>query len=137
MAWLLDTNHWIRLLKGRCQPLADRLRTSPPQDVWLCSVVKEELLHGALRYERPGERLALLADLFARHPSAPYDDLAAESTARIRHDLEKRGRVIGPHDLQIAGVAVSRGWTLATSNTEEFGRVSGLTLEDWTVASIG
>jgi tRNA(fMet)-specific endonuclease VapC len=74
----------------------------------------------------------LLADLFARHPSAPYDDLAAESAARIRHDLETRGFIIGPHDLQIAGVAQSRGWTLATNNTKEFSRVSGLTLEDWT-----
>jgi tRNA(fMet)-specific endonuclease VapC len=132
MPWLLDTNHWIRLLKGRCPPLANRLKTLPPQEVWLCSIVKEELLHGALGYERPEERLLLLADLFARHPSAPYDDLAAESAARIRHDLETRGCIIGPHDLQIAGVAQSRGWTLATNNTSEFSRVSGLALEDWT-----
>jgi tRNA(fMet)-specific endonuclease VapC len=132
MPWLLDTNHWIQLLKGRCPPLAIRLKTLPPQEVWLCSVVKEELLHGALGYEKPEERLLLLADLFARHPSAPYDDLAAESSARIRHDLETRGCIIGPHDLQIAGVAQSRGWTLATNNTREFSRVSGLALEDWT-----
>lgn len=129
MPWLLDTNHWIRLLKGRCPPLADRLRSLPPQEVWLCSVVKEELLYGALG---PEERLRLLAELFARHPSAPYDDLAADSAARIRHDLERRGCVIGPHDLQIAGVALSRGWALATNNTEEFGRINGLELEDWT-----
>ena len=74
----------------------------------------------------------MLADLFARHPSAPYDDLAAASAARTRHDLETRGCIIGPHDLQIAGVAQSRGWTLATNNTGEFSRVSGLALEDWT-----
>lgn len=132
MPWLLDTNHWIRLLKGRCPPLANRLKTLPPQEVWLCSIVKEELLHGALGYERPEERLLLLTDLFARHPSVPYDDLAAESAARTRHDLETRSCIIGPHDLQIAGVVQSRGWTLATNNTGEFSRVSGLALEDWT-----
>lgn len=135
MPWLLDTNHWIRLLKGRCQPLAERLKTVPPQEVWLCSVVKEELFHGALGYERPEERLALLTELFARHPSAPFDDLAADAAAHIRHDLEKRGCIIGPHDMQIAGLARSRGWTLVTNNTEEFARVHGLSLQDWTKPS--
>lgn len=132
MPWLLDTNHWIQLLKGRCPPLAGRLTAMPPHEVWFCSVVKEELLYGALRYERPAQRLALLEELFERHPSVPYDDLAAHSAARIRHDLERRGCMIGPHDLQIAGVAQSRGWTLATNNTGEFNRVAGLALEDWT-----
>lgn len=98
--------------------------------------MKEELLHGALGYEKPEERLLLLADLFARHPSAPYDDLAAESAARIRHDLETRGCIIVSHDLQIAGVALSRGWTLATNNTREFSRVADLVLEDWTAGML-
>ena len=132
MPWLLDTNHWIRLLKGRCAPLAEKLRDVPPTEVWLCSVVKEELLHGALGYGRPTEKLAVLAELFAQHPSAPFDDLAADCAARIRHDLERLGCVIGPHDLQIAGIAISRGWPLVTNNTDEFARVSDLALEDWT-----
>jgi predicted nucleic acid-binding protein len=32
----------------------------------------------------------------------------------------------------MAWLALSRGWTLVTSNTDEFGRVAGLKLEDWT-----
>jgi predicted nucleic acid-binding protein len=43
MPWLLDTNHWIILLKGRCRPLQEKLRQVPPEEVWLCAVVKEEL----------------------------------------------------------------------------------------------
>jgi tRNA(fMet)-specific endonuclease VapC len=125
MPWLLDTNHWIKLLKGRCAPLEERLRDVPPAEVWLCSVVKEELLHGALGYERPEQRLAVLEELCAKHPSMPFDDLAAGAAARIRRDLEVRGCIIGPHDLQIAAVAQSCGWVLATNNTAEFSRVSG------------
>ena len=49
MAWLLDTNQWIVLLKGRCKPLQARVQKLDPEEVWICSVVKEELLHGALR----------------------------------------------------------------------------------------
>lgn len=133
MAWLLDTNQWISLLKGRCPPIATRIAHTDPDDVWLCSIIKEELLHGAHKYDDTEARLAKLKPVFDRHPSAPFDDEAASAAARIRHELEKSGCVIGPHDTQIAGLALSRGWTLVTSNKDEFSRVAGLKLEDWTV----
>jgi tRNA(fMet)-specific endonuclease VapC len=41
------------------------------------------------------------------------------------------GTPIGPNDLLIAAIAVSRRMILVTHNTREFCRVSGLTLEDW------
>lgn len=39
MPYLLDTNHWIVLLKKRCPPLAERLAATPPERVWFCSPV--------------------------------------------------------------------------------------------------
>ena len=39
--------------------------------------------------------------------------------------------VIGPHDLQIAAIALQHGLTLVTHNTGEFNRISGLKLGDW------
>jgi len=41
--------------------------------------------------------------------------------------------VIGPRDLPIAAIAVQHEWTLVTSKTDEFRRVEGLKIEDWTV----
>jgi predicted nucleic acid-binding protein len=38
---------------------------------------------------------------------------------------------IGPYDVLIAGQAVARNMILVTHNTEEFGRVPGLRIEDW------
>ncbi len=136
MDWLLDTNHWIALLKHRCPPLAAKLAATSPGQVWFCSLVKEELLHGALKYGDPVARRATLQELFDVHESASFDDAAAAEAARIRHDLEIRGNKIGPHDTQIAGLALSRGWTLVTANTKEFSRVSGLKLEDWTKEAV-
>ncbi len=134
MAWLLDTNHWIQLLKGRCPPLAHRIRATPPEDVRLCAVVKEELFHGAWKYGNHATRIATLRELFTRHESAPFDDAAAEEAGRLRNSLETRGLTIGPHDLQIAAITLTRRWTLVTNNTAEFGRIEGLRLEDWTHA---
>lgn len=132
MPFLLDTNQWIQLLKGRCPALARRLDQVAPDEVWFCSVVKEELFHGAWKHTDRAARVAKLEALFARHYSLPFDDAAAAEAGRLRHVLETRGELIGPHDLQIAAIARSRGWTLVTSNTVEFRRVEGLMLEDWT-----
>jgi tRNA(fMet)-specific endonuclease VapC len=63
----------------------------------------------------------------------PFDREAARESARVRTELEKRGIVISPMDLLIAGTALSRGAVLATNNTGEFSRIEGLRLEDWTL----
>ncbi|WP_395744240.1 type II toxin-antitoxin system VapC family toxin [Prosthecobacter sp.] len=133
MPWLLDTNHWIFLLKGRCVPLQERLRHVSPDDVWFCSIVKEELHYGAEGYDDKAARMARLASLFSRHASAPFDDEAAAIAGRIRKELEDQRQVIGQHDIQIAAIALQHGWTVVTNNTSEFKRVSGLQVEDWTV----
>lgn len=132
MAYLLDTNHWIFLLKGRFPALEQKLDTVNPSDVRFCSIVKEELYYGAHKHANRQARLTLLEDLFARHASADFDDAAAAEAARLRQDLERRGELIGPHDLQIAAIALVQGWVLVTNNTRDFQRIAGLPLEDWT-----
>lgn len=44
------------------------------------------------------------------------------------------GTPIGPNDLMIASIALTRNLILVTHNTAEFGRVQGLSLEDWETA---
>ena len=132
MAFLLDTNHWILMLKGRTPTLARKLDTVSPADVRFCSVVKEELYYGAHKHANKQARLAILQDLFSRHKSADFVDAAAAEAGRLRQELERRGEMIGPHDLQIAATAVARGWVLVTNNTREFQRIPRLKLEDWT-----
>ena len=49
----------------------------------------------------------------------------------IRAQLETAGTLIGPNDLLIAAISIANGATLVTHNTQEFGRIEGLELEDW------
>jgi tRNA(fMet)-specific endonuclease VapC len=72
-----------------------------------------------------------LQQFFADLPSLPFDDVAAERCGRIRAEVLTKGTPVGPYDLQIAGIALTRGLTVVTHNTREFSRIPGLALEDW------
>ena len=61
----------------------------------------------------------------------PFDRAAAETAARIRADLERKGTPIGPYDLLIAGHALVNNLTVVTNNLGEFQRVTGLKIEAW------
>lgn len=133
MIYLLDSNVCIHLLNGRHTTLIQRFRQYDSRQTVLCSMVKAELLRGALRSQRVELNLERLAIFFAPLKSLPFDDKAAEHCARIGAELMKRGTPIGPNDLVIAATALAQQVTLVTHNTAEFSRVPGLQLEDWEV----
>jgi tRNA(fMet)-specific endonuclease VapC len=129
---LLDTNIVIHCLKGR-EPATSRLIATTPSEIAIPSVVAYELEYGTLRIASPRRR-RILSAMLASLEEVPFDREAAREAARIRLDLERRGVVIGPLDLLIAGTVLSRGATLATNNTREFSRIKSLRLDDWGMA---
>jgi tRNA(fMet)-specific endonuclease VapC len=132
--FLLDTNTCVQILRhGTASPAKARLDAATPGDVVLCSVVVAELLFGAWRSRDVARNLAEVRTFVAGFRSLPFDDAAAEHYGRVRADLAAKGTPIGPNDLLIAAVALAHGLTLVTHNTPEFGRVTGLTLDDWQV----
>ena len=131
MRYLLDTNACVAYLTARSPNVVTRLHATAPDNVVLCSVVKAELLYGARKSARVQENLERLAAFFVPFPSLPFEDVAAEQYGELRAALEKQGRPIGPNDLIIAAIALAHGLTLVTSNHAEFGRVPGLSVEDW------
>jgi predicted nucleic acid-binding protein len=50
----------------------------------------------------------------------------------LQHLRAARMRV-GTLDLKIAAIALTKGLTVLTRNRSDFGRVSGLAVEDWSV----
>ncbi len=131
MIFLPDTNACITLLRQRHAKLIARWRVVKASEVTLCSVVVYELRHGAERSSNPVAEHAKLDAFLAPFTSLPFDDAAARKCAEIRRELERSGSSIGPHDLQIAAIALQHGLTLVTHNTGEFSRISGLRWEDW------
>lgn len=60
-----------------------------------------------------------------------FDENAARQSGRIEAILEKMGRIIDVEDIQIAGIALSRGEGIITRNVEHFSRISGLKIESY------
>jgi tRNA(fMet)-specific endonuclease VapC len=132
MRYLLDTNTWIHYLKRAGSSVESRLRTTPVSDIAVCSVLWAELLHGARKYEKRAVRLARIERTLGPFRSLPFDDAAAHKYAEIRDDLEMRGQIIGPNDLLIASIGLTHRLIVVTNN-QEFRRVTGLEIADWTV----
>jgi tRNA(fMet)-specific endonuclease VapC len=133
MIYLLDTNACIQLWQRQNLNIRRRIMQHAPSEIALCSVVKAELLFGALRSQQQENNLARLQKLFAPLQSFEFDNLAAEHYAEIRAELTVKGQLIGANDLLIAAIARAHKVTLVTHNTSEFSRVSGLLIEDWEI----
>ena len=130
MKYLLDTNTLIYYFKGLGN-VKERLLVCQPSEIVLSSVVYYELQVGILKSTSPQKRIAQLAILKNQVSWVDFDEKSAEATAQIRVELERMGKPIGSYDVQIAGMAIANDLILVTHNTGEFGRVSGLKLEDW------
>lgn len=130
MTWLLDTNICVAWLK-RDSAVRQRLVAHPRDSVAICSVVRGELLYGARKSQRVAENLALLDRFWSPLECWPFDDAAAEQYGLIRAQAAVARQPIGPHDLQIAAIALSRDATLVTRNVTELERIAGLKLERW------
>jgi tRNA(fMet)-specific endonuclease VapC len=130
LRFMLDTNICIRVLRDR--PPSVRPRFNAERDgLCISTVTLGELLHGAAKSAQPAEKRREVDRLTSRLAVLPFDEDAAAHFGDIRADLERRGMVIGPYDLMIAGHARSRGLIVVTGNLGEFTRVDGLRCEDW------
>jgi tRNA(fMet)-specific endonuclease VapC len=130
--YLLDTNACIDILRLGAKSLVhQRVRKCAAHEVCLSSVVRMELVFGALRSRDPQHGLYIIDEMFAGFHSLDFDNKAADRCADIRVQLEKRGTPIGTCDAMIASIAQSRGLEVVANNTKEFTRVANLEVEDW------
>jgi tRNA(fMet)-specific endonuclease VapC len=129
--FLLDSNTCVEYLRNRNQNVIRRIKSEPTNNLCVCSVVVGELYCGAYRSSEPPKNLVLLGKFLSKFASLPFDDAAAAIYGQERARLEKLGIRIGPHDLQIAAIALANRLTVVSHNVGEFSRVQGLAIVDW------
>jgi tRNA(fMet)-specific endonuclease VapC len=131
MRYLLDTNICIYFLNRRSEYIIQQLRKIPPQDIWLCSIVKAELWYGAIKSARKVENLERLEEFFEGFLSLAFDEDAIHTYGEIRAQVERDGAPVGPNDLFIAAIAKANNLVLLTHNSAEFQHIDGLEVKDW------
>jgi tRNA(fMet)-specific endonuclease VapC len=130
---MLDPDISSYIMKGSNDPVLKRLSQVPVKSVCISAITLSELKFGvAVSPQQQANQAALDAFLRVIQVMA-YSVEAAEDYAKIRADLKARGTLIGPNNMLIAAHAKCLGLTLVTNNTREFGRVSGLVVENWAV----
>lgn len=131
MKFLLDTCVLSDFARGETNTL-DRVKATPPALIAVSSITAMEIEFGlALNPVRARTLAPVMHALLQAVAVLPYGIEDARATATLRAALQKKGRPVGAYDSLIAGCALARGLVLVTSNEREFGRISGLRVENW------
>jgi tRNA(fMet)-specific endonuclease VapC len=136
--YLLDTDHLSLYQTGHPRVIQNvMLHAGDRLTIRVISV--EEQLGGWQRALRQARDDARRADVYRRMAFA-VEDLAGWTVlpftlaAMTRQaDLVRQRLNVGSNDLKIAATALETGARVVTRNLRDFGRVSGLVCEDWSV----
>ena len=134
MLYFIDTNVCISCIRGsrKTEALGYKFILHE-NDIRVPIIVIAELMHGAYKSKITEQTLKETEDFLSDLDIVPFDYDAAVAYGKIKASLERKGQVIGPNDMLIAAIALSRNATLVTNNTREFSRIDGLKLDDWTL----
>ena len=130
MKYMMDTNTCIFLMKNYPKVVAE-FTAKRSHGIVISSITASELYFGVHNSPTPQKLAILLANFLVGVPIVDYSATAGDSYGKIRAELKRKGLLIGELDMLIAAHAKSLNLILATNNTGEFSRVSGLTIEDW------
>jgi tRNA(fMet)-specific endonuclease VapC len=134
--WLLDTDHVS--LQERGHPLLRaRFLSAPVGSIAVSVVTVEEMIRGRLAIlarRSAGEvrvhayaKFMETVAFFGSIPVVPFE-LGCEQKFQELRSLRLR---VGSQDLRIAATALVNNLVLVTRNHQDFGRIPGLILEDW------
>ena len=133
MIYMLDTDICIYIIKRKPLRVLERLESIQPDQLSMSAITFAELMNGAKKSQRVEANVSRLNALGEILEICSFDQRAALAYGDVRSSLEKRGEVIGPHDLLIAAHALSLDRMLITNNEREFKRVEGLKVDNWAV----
>ncbi len=133
MIYMLDTDICIYIVKRKPLRVLKRLELIQPDHLSMSAVTFAELMNGAKKSQRVEANVSRLNALGEILEICSFDQQAAVAYGDVRSSLEKRGEVIGAHDLLIAAHALSLDRILVTNNEKKFKRVEGLKVDNWAV----
>ena len=130
--YMLDTNIISDLVRNPQGKAAKRIRKVGETSICTSIVVAAELRYGC-RKSGSARLLKIVEDVLGEIDVLPLDVPADGEYGAIRAELEAAGNPIGGNDMLIAAHARATGAIVVTANTDEFTRVRGLKVENWSI----
>jgi tRNA(fMet)-specific endonuclease VapC len=129
--YYLDTNVIVDVIRGNFPNLIEYFKKIDSSEIAIPSIVVAELEFGAAHSEDYAKRRKQYLEAIAPYKIIDFSEKESVSYGKIREQLTKEGKLIGPNDMLIAATALANKAVLVTNNTDEFSRVKGLVIEDW------
>ncbi len=137
--YILDTDH-VTLFQHNHPEIAQRARAVGGSNIFVTTVTLEEQLRGRLagisRCATKPELLAVAYEnlrrtqlYFCSVNLLDFNDAAYNCYQSLRQQQIR----IGTQDLRIGAIALANQATIVTRNQQDFSKVPGLLLEDWTI----
>ena len=111
-------------MDGKNPILRVRMTACEPGEIGISAISYAEVAYGTYVGKPPAQDL--LDAFVAAVPLVPFDQVAAESYARLPFKRARFDRLLAAHALSIGAVVV-------TNNEADFADVPGLVVENWTI----
>jgi tRNA(fMet)-specific endonuclease VapC len=131
LMYYLDSNVVIDVIRGKYPVLMEHFQKLKSFEIAIPSIVVAELEFGAAYSDDYAKRRKQYLEVIAPYKIIVFSEKEAVAYGKIREQLTKNGKLIGPNDMLIAATALANNAVLVTHNTDEFSRVEGLMIEDW------
>jgi len=119
--YLLDTDICIYLINKKPRKMIEKITSLNPVDIKISSITVAEMEYGASKSLKREANRNTLKRFLSPFEIINFDSTDAEIYGIIRADLEKKGKIIGPYDMQLAAQALRRGYIFNQDNTESCG----------------
>lgn len=133
--YLLDTTIFSEPMKFSPDPSVMQCMERYRSAYCTCVIVWREMRYGWARMPESGKKDLIGDFLLSQQRSGllilPFDQDAADWLGRERARLDAAGHTPSYADAEIAAIAVTRGLTLVTRNTQDFRHFEGLVVENW------
>ena len=131
MRYLVDTDVCINIIRSKDSSILKKVFSEEIEQMSISSITVAELECGAAKSSNPAQASLALAQFLSAVYVWDFDQRAACCYGKLRAELEKEGKRIGPYDMLIAAQALAEKLVLITNNYREFERVKGLCIESW------
>ena len=124
---IIDTDVLVDLLRNKKETLAFVSKLEAKKFLLATTAVNAfELYYGAHKSATPEKGIQSTETLLKRLVLLPLTTRSAQKAAHIYAELGKKGQPIGLRDTFIGGIALTRGYSVATRNVEHFKKIRGL-----------